>query len=85
MRYTVKSKGSAASELRKLSRDIKERVIKKIASLEENPRQHGSEKLKGDSDLYRVRVGDYRIVYNIDDACATIIITRIAHRREVYN
>jgi len=53
-------------------------------ALEENPRPHGVIKLKGAKNRYRIRVGDYRIVYEIDDEASEVIILRIRHRRESY-
>ena len=60
------------------------RVLPKIDSLRSAPRPAGCKKLKGYKDQWRVRVGDWRVVYIIDDAAKLISITRIAHRREVY-
>ena len=59
------------------------RVVRKIESLGHAPRPAGSKKLKGYQDQWRIRVGDWRVVYIIDDAARLISITRIAHRREV--
>jgi mRNA interferase RelE/StbE len=60
------------------------RVLKKMNSLGNAPRPAGCKKLKGYQDQWRVRVGDWRVVYIIDDAAKLVSITRIAHRREVY-
>jgi mRNA interferase RelE/StbE len=60
-----------------------ERVVKSIIELEQNPRPRGVEKLKG-SEFWRIREGNYRIVYVIDDKNRTVTITRIGHRREIY-
>ena len=80
----MQTKNSAASEIRKLSPDIQKRIIEKIASLEDNPRPNGCVKLKSNLDLYRARVGKFRIIYHIDDPCATVTITRVSHRRDAY-
>ena len=56
-----------------------------LEKLEASPRPPGCKKLKGADKEWRIRVGDYRIVYEIDDAAKTVDVTRIAHRREVYN
>jgi mRNA interferase RelE/StbE len=61
------------------------RVVRKIESLADEPRPAGCKKLKGYKDQWRVRVGDWRIVYIVDDAARLISVTRIAHRREVYD
>jgi mRNA interferase RelE/StbE len=60
------------------------RVVRKLAALGRAPRPDGCKKLKGYKDQWRVRVGDWRIVYIIDDAARVVSVTRIAHRREVY-
>jgi len=52
--------------------------------LEQNPRPHGCTKLEGSEDEYRVRVGDYRILYVIDDKAKLVTVARVRHRREAY-
>jgi mRNA interferase RelE/StbE len=83
--YRIEVRESAAKEIRALPTDVKQRVIKTIDSLSRDPRPRGSLKLKGSANLYRVRVGVYRVVYSIDDASRLIVITRARHRREVYD
>jgi mRNA interferase RelE/StbE len=56
----------------------------RLDTLASNPRPHGCKKLKGGNQEWRIRVGDYRAVYEIDDTAKTVDVTRIAHRREVY-
>jgi mRNA interferase RelE/StbE len=82
--YSVEVKPSARKELEALPDKVLARALKKMASLGETPRPAGCKKLKGHKDQWRVRVGDWRVVYIIDDAAKLISITRIAHRREVY-
>ena len=60
------------------------RIDRKILALADNPRPTGCKKLKGFKDQWRSRVGDWRVLYIIDDAAKLVTITRIAHRREVY-
>jgi mRNA interferase RelE/StbE len=60
------------------------RIDRKILVLAENPRPAGCKKLKGYKDQWRVRVGDWRVVYIVDDTAKLVSVTRIAHRREVY-
>jgi len=60
------------------------RIDRKILALAGNPRPAGCKKLKGYKDQWRVRVGDWRVLYIIDDATKRVSVTRIAHRREVY-
>lgn len=62
---------------------MRERVNVAIDALAEDPRPRGATKLAGRDD-YRIRVGDYRVVYAVDDAARLVIVARIAHRREVY-
>jgi len=60
------------------------RAVRKMESLGDNPRPAGCKKLKGYKDQWRVRVGDWRIVYLINDSAKLVSVTRIAYRREVY-
>jgi mRNA interferase RelE/StbE len=60
------------------------RVVRKLESLSITPRPAGCKKLKGYKNQWRIRVGDWRVVYIIDDATKLVSVTRIAHRREVY-
>ncbi|HHE70777.1 MAG TPA: type II toxin-antitoxin system RelE/ParE family toxin [Chloroflexi bacterium] len=75
---------SAAREFRSLPTKLKFRVGATVDSLRENPRPPGVRKLVGHERLYRIRVGRYRVVYEIDDKGQQVLITRIRHRREVY-
>jgi mRNA interferase RelE/StbE len=81
--YEIYLKRSAEKELRSLPGKDLARVTKRIASLREDPRPHGSEKLGG-GEQYRVRQGDYRIVYSIDDGARRVDVVKIGNRREVY-
>ena len=74
---------AAAREYRKLPESTKERVRSTIDALAVDPRPRGATKLAGRDD-FRVRVGDYRVVYAVDEARDAVIVARIAHRREVY-
>ena len=82
--YAVEIKPSARKELDALPDHVLSRVIRKIQSLSDNPRPAGCKKLKGYKDLWRIRIGDWRVVYIIDDAVRVVSVTRVAHRREVY-
>ncbi|MES2392895.1 MAG: type II toxin-antitoxin system RelE/ParE family toxin [Acidobacteriota bacterium] len=84
-RYVVELKRSAQKELEQLPNAIIARIVAKLESLEENPRPAGCKKLKGGDAEYRVRVGEYRIVYFIEDAKVIVTITRIRHRKNVYD
>jgi mRNA interferase RelE/StbE len=82
--YSVEVKLSARKELEALPDNVLARVVKKMDSLRSAPRPAGCKKLRGYRDHWRVRVGDWRVVYVIDDAAKLISVTRVAHRREVY-
>lgn len=83
-KYTLEIKPSAGKELDALDDALFARLDRKIIALAENPRPPGCKKLKGYKVQWRIRVGDWRVVYLIDDAAKHISITRVAHRREVY-
>ncbi len=83
-RYAIDIKPSARGELENLSDNLIARLVPKIDGLAANPRPSGCRKLRGYKDLWRIRVGDYRVVYIIDDARKMVSVTRIAHRRDVY-
>lgn len=84
MAYEVEVTSRAAKEIMRLPRAEQSRVGEKIDGLVEEPRPVGVEKLSGYSDAYRVRSGNYRIVYTIDDTVRIVTVTRVAHRSEVY-
>ena len=84
MAYAVSLLPAAEREWRKLPHEIRPRVNRALLSLENEPRPHGAAKLSGSSDRWRIRVGDYRIIYQIDDVAREITVLRIAHRRQVY-
>jgi mRNA interferase RelE/StbE len=83
MSYALAFKPSAEKELRKLARDAIPRVVDAIHALAEEPRPHGCVKLSG-SQSWRIRIGDYRVIYDIDDKSRQIDVLHIGHRREVY-
>ena len=67
-----------------MDRVLAERILSRLESLAENPRPHGCVRLHGARHLWRVRVGDYRIVYEIDETLRTVDVSIIRHRRDVY-
>ena len=83
MPYKVELETRARREYRQLPVRVREQVSDTIDDLQADPRPPGCKKLVGDIG-YRVRTGDYRILYTIDDAAARVRIYRIGHRREVY-
>jgi mRNA interferase RelE/StbE len=84
MPYTVEIIGSAAREIRNLERPMQRRVLDKIDQLKENPRPHGVKKLQGTDNLYRIRVGAIRIIYQINDAIFHVLVVKVADRKDVY-
>ncbi len=84
MAYAVHMRSAAERERRRLQGHIRQRINRHILQLESEPRPSGVEKLVGRQNSWRIRVGDYRILYEIDDTNQRVIIHRIAHRRDVY-
>lgn len=82
-KYSVLIKPSAVKELEAINKRDLRRITNRILSLSENPRPQGAEKLS-DNDKYRVRQGNYRIVYSVEDNNRTVLIVKVGHRREVY-
>jgi mRNA interferase RelE/StbE len=82
--YHIEVTASAARSMKKLTRPVQVRIARAIDSLALDPRPHGSVKLSGDDELYRVRVGAYRILYCIADKKLLILVVAIGHRREIY-
>jgi mRNA interferase RelE/StbE len=81
--YKILIKNSAAKELARLPKKDVQRITSKIKSLSADPRPHGCEKLSA-HERYRIRQGNYRIVYSIEDDQLIIYVIKIAHRSEVY-
>ena len=81
--YNILLTKSAAKELESAPPKDRQRIVTKIGALAGNPRPMGAEKLSGD-DKYRIRQGDYRILYEIIDEELIVTVVRIGHRREVY-
>ena len=81
--YRLLIKPSAAKELEALPRKDRRKITTRIEGLAGEPRPHGCEKLSG-LEQYRVRQGDYRVVYSIDDEMRAVLVVKIGHRRDVY-
>ena len=84
MAYQVLIKDSARKELAALSLPLQKRIDTRIRALSENPRPSGIKKLAGDENLYRLRVSDYRIIYQIQDKALLVLVIKISLHREVY-
>ncbi len=83
--YKVSLTLRARRETRRLDRQILARIAKAIDSLVENPRPPGCLKVKNKENLWRIRVGDWRIGYEIDDAARIVTVVTVGHRREFYD
>lgn len=82
--YRLLLKASAAKEIERIGTKSDRRcIIEKIGGLADDPRPRGSEKLAGYDDRYRVRQGDYRIVYLIDDKALDVTVFKVGHRKDV--
>ena len=82
--YKILYKKSVEKDLRKLPKSILKPIVKKIQSLAKNPQPNGSVKLRGATNLFRIRHADYRIIYTIDAGELVIIVIKVAHRKDVY-
>ena len=82
MKYTVIFKPSAAKQIRRIDRKEQKKIIAVAVSLAENPRPHGYKKLVDEVDLYRIRIGNYRIIYQIQDKFLIVIVVHIKKRDE---
>lgn len=83
MRYEVILPKSVQKELARLPDDIASRILARLTLLESNPRPADVKKLKG-REAWRIRVGDYRVIYEIHDRVLQVIVITIGHRREIY-
>jgi len=84
MTYSVEIAPAAKRQIKKLSKDIQQLVIERLEQLAEIPRPPGVLKMEGEESLYRIRVGDYRIIYEIQDRVLLIVVVKVGHRSSVY-
>ena len=91
MAYNLVITEAATKELKRIPAKMQDRLFEKIESLAQEPKPHGYKKLKNfnlpgsdTDDYYRIRVGDYRVIYTIEDEQITIFVLKIAHRKDVY-
>jgi mRNA interferase RelE/StbE len=82
--YRIEHTGAALQDLQALPPDILRRVDARMLTLAERPRPRGSEIIQGSRGLRRLRVGAYRVIYQVDDAQHVVTIARVRHRRDVY-
>jgi len=82
--YKVTVKKSAVKSITKLPKNVSNRLIPSIKQLAQDPRPKGSKKLQGAEDLWRIRVGDYRVIYAIEDTIMIVDVVQVAHRKDIY-
>ena len=84
MPYQIDIAKSAARDFKRLDGTVKRRVQVAIDALKENPRPPGVKKLEDSDDLWRIRVGDYRIIYSVVDDKLLVLVVRVRHRKDAY-
>lgn len=84
MIYQIEFTKGALKQLKKLPTDIKERIDSKILELADEPRPNKVKKLEAKNSLYRIRVNDYRVIYQIQDDVLLVTVVKVGHRREIY-
>jgi mRNA interferase RelE/StbE len=82
--YKVQIAPAATREIKKLDRATQRRIIKKLEDLEDDSRPSGVEKLSQDPRFWRVKVGDYRVIYAVEDNSKLVVVVIVRHRREAY-
>lgn len=82
--YSVRLKRSAEKDLRRIDKSRVPSIVAAFESLEKNPRPEGCRKLVGSDSTYRIRIGEYRVVYLIEDTICIVEVERVRHRKDVY-
>ena len=82
--YAVSFRRSAEKDLRRLDASVQTRVIRTVERLAHDPRPDGCKKLQGSDDVWRIRVGDYRVIYTVNDVVLVVAVERVRHRKDVY-
>lgn len=85
MSYRIEFTTAAARAFSKLTKQVQKQLQSEINQLADNPRSHGCKKLKGFSNRWRVRSGDYRVVYEVHDGILLVLIVDVGHRSSIYN
>ena len=87
MKYKIQISRKIAKKLLRFPKKDQQKIVEKIDLLKENPKPDGYKKLSGHNDqpLYRIRVGDYRIVYTVEEDCLIILIVEVGHRKDIYH
>ena len=84
MAYRVEFTHRAGKQFSSLERSVQLRLKPQIDSLSENPRPRGAKKLSSSENLYRIREGDYRIIYQVQDEILLILVLKVGHRKDIY-
>ncbi|UCF47513.1 MAG: type II toxin-antitoxin system RelE/ParE family toxin [Myxococcales bacterium] len=82
--YNVELTRTAEKQLRRIAKRDRKRVVEAIQGLAERPRPRGARKLQGYDDIYRIRVGQYRIVYEVFEDRVVLIVLKVGHRKDIY-
>ena len=82
--YHLEFTSSAARQLRKLPRDVQRRLAVAINGLEQEPRPQGIRKLSAEDGIYRIRVGDYRVLYQVNDKVLLVLVVSVGDRKDIY-
>ena len=83
--YRITLARTAEREIARLPPSLQERAVKAIDALADNPRRFGSKKLRGSAHAYRIRVGNYRVIYEINEKAKIVDVIHVRHRREAYD
>lgn len=84
MNYRIEFTSAAAKQIKKLPHSASSQILKAIESLQDNPHPHRAKKPVGEATAWRIRVGNYRVIYDIFDEELVVTVVRAAHRREAY-
>lgn len=84
MAWRVEFSAKAEKQFKALDRAVQRRLATEIDGLAENPRPYGAVKLAGEEGIYRIRMGDYRVVYQVRDRFLLVLVVRVGHRKDVY-
>lgn len=84
MTYRIEFTRAAAKQVRKLPRQIRDRILTAVAGLAAEPRSQGAKKLVGEDPAWRIRIGNDRVIYDVLDEELIVTVVRAGHRREVY-
>jgi len=82
--YNVELTRTADKQLRRIAKHDRNRMVEAIRGLADRPRPHGARKLQGYDDVYRIRVGRYRVVYEVFDDRVIVIVLKVGHRKDIY-